>query len=262
MVKDLNNVECARGLTSFSSIEVEKIKYEAILQSKPLHDPENKIIKRSWINNCVAVGLSMGFVEPLEATGISNILGAARFIENIIFDDSLYGVYGDFGDIETAERISKYNHDILGHIASDTYYIAFHYILNNRNDTEFWKYFHKLYNKDKIDPCEISSLQEYFEFYNKLEFLKYRDEDGIYSYKTIDDEDNRLYLQPNLPDNQQPIIKNEPVVGNYINETFWPNIETNSPWDYRDEESFIIPHLYMLLGMNYKFDSDDRVNRV
>ena len=26
-------------------IEVEKIKYEAILQSKPLHDPENKIIK-------------------------------------------------------------------------------------------------------------------------------------------------------------------------------------------------------------------------
>ena len=26
-------------------IEVEKIKYEAVLQTKPLHDPENKIIK-------------------------------------------------------------------------------------------------------------------------------------------------------------------------------------------------------------------------
>ena len=26
-------------------IEVEKIKYEAVLQTEPLHDPENKIIK-------------------------------------------------------------------------------------------------------------------------------------------------------------------------------------------------------------------------
>src|SRR5262249_2492051 len=49
-------------------------------------DPETRIIKmrtgtsrKPWVKNCVAIGLSGGFVEPLEATAIFMIELAARY---------------------------------------------------------------------------------------------------------------------------------------------------------------------------------------
>lgn len=46
--------------------------------------------KQFWKHNCVAVGMSAGFVEPLEATAIMLVELSARFIaENLPADDSL-----------------------------------------------------------------------------------------------------------------------------------------------------------------------------
>lgn len=46
--------------------------------------------QKFWKNNCVAVGMSAGFVEPLEATAIMLVEISARYIaENIPADDSL-----------------------------------------------------------------------------------------------------------------------------------------------------------------------------
>lgn len=46
-----------------------------------------------WKNNCVAVGLAAGFVEPLEATALMLVEISARFIaENLPADDSLMSI--------------------------------------------------------------------------------------------------------------------------------------------------------------------------
>jgi hypothetical protein len=37
-------------------------------------------VRRAWVGNCIAVGLSGGFIEPLEATAIQTIIIAAQHI--------------------------------------------------------------------------------------------------------------------------------------------------------------------------------------
>ena len=56
--------------------------------------------KEFWKNNCVAVGMSAGFVEPLEATAIMLVEISARYIaENLPADDSLMAI--------TAQRFNQ-----------------------------------------------------------------------------------------------------------------------------------------------------------
>ncbi len=50
-------------------------------------DPETRVInmnvgyrKKAWVKNCIAIGLSAGFVEPLEATAIHTIEISARWL--------------------------------------------------------------------------------------------------------------------------------------------------------------------------------------
>lgn len=78
--------------------------------------------KQVWKNNCMAVGLSSGFIEPLEATSIwIQILGLRLFVQN---RDNAEKVNNDMKEI---------NEDILA-------FLYFHY-LSRRKDTEFWSNF-------------------------------------------------------------------------------------------------------------------------
>ncbi|MEO1192264.1 MAG: FAD-dependent oxidoreductase [Pseudomonadota bacterium] len=59
-------------------------------------DPEPKVIKmktgrtqRAWVGNCVAIGLSNGFVEPLEATAIYMVESATRWLINYFPDEGI-----------------------------------------------------------------------------------------------------------------------------------------------------------------------------
>lgn len=86
-----------------------------------------------WAKNVVAVGLSAGFAEPMEANGlyltISNIDDAWQQLAKIEG-----GIYGQ----EEASR--RYNHK-ANILFNDTYeFIYPHYHLTHREDTEFWKY--------------------------------------------------------------------------------------------------------------------------
>jgi tryptophan halogenase len=78
--------------------------------------------KQVWINNCMAVGLSSGFIEPLEATSIwIQILALRLFVEN---RDNPEKVNND---------VKELNEDILS-------FLYFHY-LSKRTDTSFWSEF-------------------------------------------------------------------------------------------------------------------------
>lgn len=84
--------------------------------------------RSSWVKNCVAIGLSSGFVEPLESTGIFFI---QHGIEQLV---------ADFPDQSFNENMVKsYNQAIANCIDGIRDFLILHYYASSRYDTPFWK---------------------------------------------------------------------------------------------------------------------------
>ncbi len=81
-----------------------------------------------WKNNCVAVGLSQGFIEPLEATA----LGLTQFTINRFVTHFTRGGY------QPVYR-DHFNNIINEAFDCTVDYIQTHYILNTREDTQYWR---------------------------------------------------------------------------------------------------------------------------
>jgi tryptophan halogenase len=104
------------------------------LDGKPLADPRPLKFttgrrKRFWVRNCVAVGLSSGFLEPLESTSIHLIHTAISRILNFFphrgFDDADIAEYNELTRVEY-ERIRDF--------------LILHYKVTARDDSPFWNY--------------------------------------------------------------------------------------------------------------------------
>ncbi|MBV8666413.1 MAG: tryptophan 7-halogenase [Burkholderiaceae bacterium] len=85
-------------------------------------------VEKHWNRNCLAVGLSQGFIEPLEATGISFIQRTAA-----VFVDFL-----EMGDLSDAAQL-KFNQQINRAFECTRDFIVTHYKTNSRTDTEYWR---------------------------------------------------------------------------------------------------------------------------
>lgn len=84
-------------------------------------------VESSWNKNCLAVGLSQGFVEPLEATALMIVQDT---LENFITRFS----QGNFTDKYRGEFNTKIN--LIFDSIKD--YLFMHYKLNSRNDHAYW----------------------------------------------------------------------------------------------------------------------------
>jgi len=83
---------------------------------------------KSWVKNCVAIGLSAGFIEPLESTGLYlSDLAAVMLTEYFPYDGDMEPLAYRFNRI-MANRF----HEVLD-------FINMHYCLTRRTDTEFWR---------------------------------------------------------------------------------------------------------------------------
>lgn len=96
-----------------------------------------------WVNNCVAVGLANGFMEPLEASALMLIETAVDFIADRLPENRT-----------AMDRLSKqFNDAFTYHWARIIEFLKLHYVLNKRDDTAFWR--------DNRDPDTIPrDLQE------------------------------------------------------------------------------------------------------
>ncbi|MDP2559532.1 tryptophan halogenase family protein [Psychrobium sp. 1_MG-2023] len=87
-----------------------------------------------WKNNCVAIGLSQGFVEPLEATGL------------LVFDATSKMLATQFpakhDDIATVAK--QFNRNVQATWDNVISFVKMHYCLSKRDDSAFW-----LDNRDK-----------------------------------------------------------------------------------------------------------------
>jgi len=84
--------------------------------------------RNSWVKNCVAIGLSSGFVEPLESTGIF-------FIHHAV--EQLLNHFPGHGDDEESRK--SYN-EIVGNCMDGVReFLTLHYVASTRQDNVFWK---------------------------------------------------------------------------------------------------------------------------
>lgn len=80
-------------------------------------------VGRHWSKNCLAVGLSQGFIEPLEATALMlTQLTVSRFLD-----------YFDRGDRD------RFNGEINTMFDGVRNYVVGHFALNGRTDSDYWR---------------------------------------------------------------------------------------------------------------------------
>ncbi len=83
--------------------------------------------RRSWVKNCVAVGLSSGFIEPLESTAIYIIQNSLRWLVTY------------FPDLDFSPQLAGRYNDLLEQLYLEIRdFNILHYVTNNREDTDFW----------------------------------------------------------------------------------------------------------------------------
>jgi tryptophan 7-halogenase len=84
--------------------------------------------ERHWVKNCVAIGLSGGFLEPLESTGIILIEAAAYMIASF---------FPRSGGMERAA--SLFNRLMTRRYERIVDFLKLHYFLTQRSDSAFWR---------------------------------------------------------------------------------------------------------------------------
>ncbi|WP_457391879.1 tryptophan halogenase family protein [Roseateles sp. P5_E1] len=85
-------------------------------------------VKQHWRQNCVAIGLAQGFIEPLEATALMLIqLSVEQFIAAM-----------EGGEFERRQQ-DAFNRRVSEMFEGVRDYVVAHYQLNTRRDTDYWR---------------------------------------------------------------------------------------------------------------------------
>ncbi|WP_308911125.1 tryptophan halogenase family protein [Pseudokordiimonas caeni] len=120
--------------TDHMEVDAAREKLFSTVEGKPLIEPRlirYKAGKRRqmWVKNCLSLGLSSGFVEPLESTSIHLfMIGVTRLLQQF-----------PFGGI-TPEVRERYNRMADNELIRVRDFIILHYKLTERDDSPFWRY--------------------------------------------------------------------------------------------------------------------------
>lgn len=120
--------------SEYLSADQAEIDFRARLTGDLLTEPKHLRFttgyrKKLWNKNCIAIGLSGGFMEPLESTSIHMIQsGISKLIA--LFPNR------DMNGAETAEY-NRLMHDDFTHIRD---FLMLHYVATRRDDSPLWNY--------------------------------------------------------------------------------------------------------------------------
>lgn len=144
----LNNVYDMR--TIIKSFDIDDLEFNYINIKHGKH-------KKAWVKNVVGIGLSYGFIEPLESTGLltahENIICLVNALERRRCDINLIDVDG-------------YNHFADYTIEQFKDFVAMHYVLSQRDDTPYWQSVRenvRLISDDEITDKLVKSPRLYME---------------------------------------------------------------------------------------------------
>lgn len=100
--------------------QVDSFDYKSISMRVGIHE-------RTFVKNVVAIGLSAGFIEPLESNGLFSV---HEFLFRLV-------------DILTREEINQFDRDMYNIEVKTVFdnfakFVSLHYALSHRDDSEYW----------------------------------------------------------------------------------------------------------------------------
>tara|TARA_R110000803_G_scaffold47340_1_gene98801 strand:- start:1229 stop:2722 length:1494 start_codon:yes stop_codon:yes gene_type:complete len=110
------------------------------------------IHNRLWVKNVVGIGLSAGFIEPLESNGLFTVHEfLIKLVRNL-----------------QREKISQWDKDNFNYQCKHLFrefaeFVGLHYALSHRNDTEYWKSnFNKSWDETLINlkPIAVTGFKQ------------------------------------------------------------------------------------------------------
>lgn len=132
------------------------------VEGVPLADPRILRLRagrrrRSWVRNCVAIGLASGFLEPLESTSIYLVQQAITALIELFPEDPDAPI-----DRDEFNRLIDLEYDRIRD------FLILHYHATTRTDTDFWNYVRTMAVPD--------SLAEKIELFRRAgRVVKYRE---------------------------------------------------------------------------------------
>ncbi|GAA0822624.1 tryptophan 7-halogenase [Colwellia asteriadis] len=166
--------------SKFISDEEAKATLMQSLDDEALHEPRFFSFtpgrsKAAWNKNCIAVGLSSGFIEPLESTSIALVETA---IDKIILS---------FSENQYSQReVDRFNEVTALEYERVRDFIILHYKANQRGDSPMWQYCQEMelpeMLKEKMRlfkeeakiiryPWEIFGLDSWLAIFSGLDYL-------------------------------------------------------------------------------------------
>ena len=124
---------------------------ERITDDLKFKDIEMKvgIHKRTWVKNVIAIGLSAGFIEPLESNGLYSV---HEFLLKLVSSINRESV--------THWDIDSYNYIVLKTFDGFAKFVSLHYLLSERDDTEYWKNARMMSVENRIDYHPSDSMMD------------------------------------------------------------------------------------------------------
>ena len=143
--------------TKFISEEKALVEFKEHLKSaKKLKDSEINTLefrkipmrigihKRLWVKNVVAIGLSAGFIEPLESNGLYTVHEFIMVLLKVL---------------KRSTTVSQFDKDCFNYRCKNIFdsfvdFVRFHYVLSHREDTPYWRAITNGSNQEAFDNNE------------------------------------------------------------------------------------------------------------
>ena len=109
----------------------------------------NGMSKRLWVKNCVSIGLSGAFIEPLESNGLMSV---HEFLLNFV------------NIAEGKDTLNNFDAHTFNHVNKEQFldfadFVTIHYAMTVRDDTQYWRDIQNQEFNDSLLLQEIYNLR-------------------------------------------------------------------------------------------------------
>ena len=111
-----------------------------------LIDVRNGFHDKCWHKNCIAIGLSWGFLEPLESSGLLFVQEAIIKLSETLQNEMVNKIHVD--------NLNYYMESVMN---SFKIFVTYHFTLSERRDTKYWRYITEEIDMFKVDISGIVS---------------------------------------------------------------------------------------------------------